>query len=186
MTTSIYAKDQTLPQEVIQAFQRIGSNTEARNGYAAALRAAGWTLSSIAAGSGVSRERIRQVVADAKPTPSAHPVPSPPLRPSSPGPKQYATPDAAKLARMQELKPLARKVTGSSKNNRPAGEEYTKLIADVHLNDDVPLYRLAKHLDVTAGALRSRLVRYEYIQPKGGKSKSYNRINPENRMKPGH
>lgn len=183
--TSIYAKDQTLPQEVTAAFDLIRDDIEKRNAYAAALRAEGWTLSAIAEASGVSRERVRQVVVDTVPKP-AGPVPTPPLRPRPAAPKEYAKPDAAKLARLQDLQPLARKVTGSSQNNRLAGEEYTKLIADVHLNDKVPLYRLAKYLDVTAGALRSRLVRYEYIQPKGGKSKSYNRINPENRLKPSH
>lgn len=183
--TSIYAKDQTLPQEVSAAFSRIQEDIEQRNAYAAALRAEGWTLSAIADASGVSRERVRQVVADTAPR-AAGPVPTPPLRPQPTPPKEYAKPDPAKLARLQDLKPLARKVTGSSQNNRLAGEEYTKLIADVHLKDGVPLYRLAKYLDVTAGALRSRLVRYEYIQPKGGKSKSYNRINPENRLKPSH
>lgn len=181
--TSIYAKDQTLPQEVTAAFDLIQYDIEKRNSYAAALRAAGWTLSSIADASGISRERVRQVVVDAPQQAYGMPVPTPPLRPVPAAPKEYAKPDPAKLARLQDLKPLARKVTGSSQNNRLAGEEYTKLIADVHLNDKVPLYRLAKYLDVTAGALRSRLVRYEYIQPKGGKSKSYNRINPENRIK---
>lgn len=182
MTTSIYAKDQTLPDAVVDAFSLIGDNVETRNGYAAALRDAGWTLSAIADASGISRERVRQVVTDASPRAAGRPVPTPPLRPAPQPPKEYAKPDPAKLARLLDLKPLARKVTGSSKNNRQAGEDYTKLIADVHLNDQVPLYRLAKYLDVTAGALRSRLVRYEYIQPKGGKSKSYNRINPENRL----
>lgn len=184
--TSIYAKDQTLPQGVSDAFNLIRDDIDKRNGYAAALRAAGWTLKAIADASGVSRERVRQVVADTAPDADGRPVPTPPLRPRPAAPKEYAKPDPAKLARLQDLKPLARKVTGSSQNNRVAGEEYTKLIAEVHLKDQVPLYRLAKYLDVTAGALRSRLVRYEYIQPKGGKSKSYNRINPENRVKPSH
>lgn len=179
--TSIYAKEQVLPPNVREAFDLIQEDIEARNSYAAALRAAGWTLSAIAEASGISRERVRQVIGNHAPK-AAGPVPTPPLRPTPQGPKEYAKPDPAKLARLLDLKPLARKVTGSSKNNRQAGEDYTKLIADVHLNDGVPLYRLAKYLDVTAGALRSRLVRYEYIQPKGGKSKSYNRINPENRL----
>lgn len=184
--TSIYAKDQTLPQGVTAAFESVQADIDKRNSYAAALRAAGWTLSAIADSSGISRERVRQVVSTATPKADGLPVPTPPLRPQPAAPKEYAKPDPAKLARLQDLQPLARKVTGSSKNNRLAGEDYTKLIAEVHLKDGVPLYRLAKYLDVTAGALRSRLVRYEYIEPKGGKSKSYNRINPENRMKPTH
>lgn len=183
--SSIYAKDQVLPPNVSETFDLIRDDIDRRNSYAAALRGAGWTLSAIADASGISRERVRQVIGTAEPE-AVGPVPTPPLRPTPQGPKEYAKPDPAKLARLLELKPVARKVTGSSKNNRQAGEEYTKLIADVHLNDEVPLYRLAKYLDVTAGALRSRLVRYEYIEPKGGKSKSYNRINPENRLKSHH
>lgn len=183
MTSSIYAKEQVLPVEVRDAFARIGDDTEKRNQYAAALRATGWTLASIAEASGISRERVRQVATSVfSPVGIAGPLPTPPLRPAPKGPKEYAKPDPAKLARLLELKPLARKVTGSSKNNRTAGEEYSKLIAEVHLKDGVPLYRLAKYLDVTAGALRSRLARYEYLPPKTGKSKSYNRINPENRL----
>lgn len=184
--TSIYAKEQTLPAAVVQAFESM--DVESRNRYAAALRGAGWTLSAIADASGISRERVRQIVSDANAAGTtntgyaAGPIPTPPLKPAPKAPKQYATVDPAKLARLLELKPLARKVTGSSKNNRPAGEEYTKLIWEVHSKDGVPLYRLAKYLDVTAGALRSRLARYEYLPPKTGKSKSYNRINPENRL----
>ena len=180
---SIYLKEQTLPGSVRAAFAAIGENREVRDGYIAALRSREWTLSAIAEASSISRERVRQIAADTQPSNvQGWPVPQPPLKPQPAAPKQYAQPDPQKLQRLLYLKPLARKVTGNSENYRSEGEEYTKLIWDVHHNDGVPLYRLAKHLHVTAGALRSRLGRYEYLIPPTGRSKSYNRINPDNRV----
>ena len=190
---SIYLKEQTLPGSVHAAFAAI-KDREVRDGYVAALRAREWTLSSIAEAAQVSRERVRQIAAETEPrNVQGWPLPEPPLKPQPAARKQYAAPDPAKLKRLLELQPLARKVTGNSESNREAGEDYTALIWEIHHDDGVPLYRLAKFLPsqsstgetttVTAGALRSRLARYGYlVPPKGGKSKSYNRINPDNRV----
>ena len=191
---SIYLKEQTLPGSVRAAFAAI-TDREVRDGYVAALRKREWTLSSIAEAAQISRERVRQIAGETQPSNvQGWPLPEPPLKPQPAAPKQYAAPDPAKLQRLLQLQPLARKVTGNSESNRAAGEEYTALLWEIHHEDKVPLYRLAKFLPsesskgesttVTAGALRSRLARYGYlVPPAGGKSKSYNRINPDNRVK---
>lgn len=158
---------------------------EIRNAYARALRDAQWTLQSISEAAGLTRERVRQIVTDPEQPQnadiSALPVPEPPRLPKS-EPREYIEPDPEKLARLLELKPLAQKVRSNSPAYREEAEEYTRLIAEVHLEDKVTLYRLAKRLGVTHGALRFRLARYGYKEPKTGASKVYTPIKDENRQ----
>lgn len=181
--STIYSKDQTLPDFVGEILRSDSLTLSERNTYARALNRNGWTLAAIAKASGISRERVRQVV-ELPPVSHSHilPMPIPPMRPAPKPAKVYPAPDPAKLARLIDIQPLARKVVGNSPKYREYGEEYTRIINDIHKNDKIPLYRLAKYLGVTAGALRSRLVRYGEIEPGSFKSKSYNRINPENRV----
>lgn len=156
---------------------------EIRNAYTRALRNAHWTLQSISEAAGLTRERVRQIVSEAsenEPDVSALPIPEPPRLPQS-EPREYIEPDPQKLARLLELKPLAQKVRSNSTAYREEAEEYTRLIAEVHLEDGVTLYRLAKRLGVTHGALRFRLARYGYKEPKTGASKVYTPIKKENR-----
>ncbi len=171
----------TLPPEVGAAFESM--ETPERNGYAVALRNRGWTLQSISDAAGITRERVRQIVSrDDWPEPTDAPLPEPPehVRPT---PRTFIEPDPAKLARALELKPAAQAVRSNGGKNRAEAEEYTALIADMHLQDGVTLYRLAKRLGVTHGALRFRLARYGYKLPQTGSSKVYTPINPENRAK---
>lgn len=182
-----YRKTQlTLPPEVVAAFNSLGDDLETRNLYAVALRRAGWTLQSISAATGVTRERVRQidstVPAGAESALAASlPVPAPPAKPVK-VPKTYLEPDEGKLARLLELQPLAQQNRHNSEEYRQAAEDYTALVWEVHNEDGVTLYRLAKRLGVTHGALRFRLARYGYKLPESGVSKVYTRIDPAHRV----
>ena len=176
----------TLPPEVVDAFTSLGDNLETRNLYSAALRRKGWTLASISAATGVTRERIRQIAsahtADMMGLPVHLPLPSPPSKAVKER-KTYVEPDPAKLERLLELQPDAQQNRHNSAEFRSAAEAYTALVWEVHNEDGVTLYRLAKRLGVTHGALRFRLARYGYKEPESGVSKVYTRIMPEHRVK---
>jgi hypothetical protein len=173
----------TLPAEVVASLESSG---EDRNLYIAALRRAGWTLASISDAAGVTRERIRQIT-QATPEgaesalPATLPVPTPPVKVARVR-KEYVEPDPGKLARLLELQPLAQQNRHNSEEFREAAEDYTKLVWEVHNGDGVTLYRLAKRLGVSHGALRFRLARYGYKEPVSGVSKVYTRIMPEHRV----
>lgn len=171
----------TLPPEVHGAFEQI-SDPETRDAYMIALRDAQWTLQSISEAAGVTRERVRQIVErGAHADTSTLPIPEPPQR-TKREPRVYVEPDPIKLARLKELQPLAVKVRANSPQYRAEAEEYSALVAEVHLTDGVPLYRLAKRLGVSNSALRFRLARYGYKSPKTGTSKVYSPILEENRV----
>ena len=145
----------------------------------------GWTLESIARERGCSRERVRQLNKLAKERgiesgDSGLPLPEPPTRAEKPK-VTYVEPSRATLERLLELQPLAQRVRSNSRSFRREAEEYTALLNHSHKVEKVTLYRLAKRLGVTHGAVRFRLVRYGYIEPKTGKSKVYRPINPANR-----
>ena len=165
-----------LPPEVATAFADPSTDTESRDKYIAALRSAGWTLQSISDVSGLTRERIRQIVRGYTESDIAGllagPVPTPPAKPVK-VPRVYVEPDPAKLARLLELQPLARRSRGTGSKNQPAADEYVALLWDLHSNDGVPIYRLALRLDVTHGALRSRLTRYGLLDSSTYTSKAY-------------
>lgn len=185
-----YRKTQlTLPQEVVATFDRLEGDLDLRNHYAAALRRAGWTLQSISEAAGVTRERVRQIndsipegTGEAVARSNALPVPLPPLKKVR-ARKVYLEPEPAKLARLLELQPQAQQNRHNSEEFRLAAEQYTALVWEVHNRDGVTLYRLAKALGVTHGALRFRLARYGYKLPETGVSKVYTRIDPSRRVK---
>lgn len=187
MTTELRKTQLTLPQDVVAAFEGLGDDLETRNMYAASLRRAGWTLASISKATGITRERVRQVAEALEDSlyqlPANLPVPMPPAKPVRVR-KQYTEPDPAKLARLLELQPLAQQNRHNSEEYRQAAEDYTALVWEVHNADGVTLYRLAKRLGVTHGALRFRLARYGYKLPESGVSKVYTRIDPSHRVAP--
>ena len=160
-----------------------------RNAYIYALRMKGWTLQSIADAIGVTRERVRQIETSATPfniltvlaDPGQYPVPElPTVEVEVAGQPVYIEPSEQTLKRLLELQPAAQAVRYDHKANREAGEEYTALLWHAHSVEGVTLYRLAKRLGVTHGALRFRLVRYGYLTTKG-KSKSYHPVKQQNR-----
>lgn len=175
-----------LPQDVVKTFTAIKSDSE-RNAYIKALRERGWTLESIGQGTGLTRERVRQI-ADKTPMAEAlriaiagYSIPEPP-RVEEPEEKIFVEPSPETLQRLLELQPLAQQVRSYGKQYRKEAEEYTWLLNYAHTVEGVTLYRLAKRLGVTHGALRFRLARYGYLQPKTAKSKAYTPILSENRF----
>lgn len=159
-----------LPPAVQDAFAAI-TDPVIRNSYAAALHAKGWTFQSIAGPAGVTRERIRQVAGrGVQVDVSALPLPEPPRHTKRV--RTYIEPDPVKLERLLALKAEAAKVRAGSTEGREAAREYMALVHEVTETDGVPLYRLAKRLGVTTGALGSRLVRYGF-RTTTGDSKAY-------------
>jgi transcriptional regulator with XRE-family HTH domain len=180
---------QTLPFIATVALN-LTEDSQTRAAYVKALRMKGWTLQAIGAALGVSRERIRQVEATASPSlivhilsnPGNFPVPELETKEVEvPGAPQYIEPSAATLTRLLELKPLAEKVRWDHQEHRAAAEEYTALLWHAHDVEKVTIYRLAKAVGVTHGAIRFRLARYGYLQPKTAKSKAYSPIKDKNR-----
>jgi AraC-like DNA-binding protein len=178
-------KNQMLPQHIYEAFEDI-IDSDTRDQLIRELRNQHWTLEAIAAASHITRERVRQITVAA---PSSDlvlntgvEIPTPPLKPERVRPT-YIEPSPETLARLLELQPLAQQVRSNGKKFRAEAEEYTALLNHAHVNEGVTLYRLAKRLGVTHGALRFRLVRYGYKQPINATSKVYNPILDANRLK---
>lgn len=191
-TTHTLVNNQVLPDNVVLTLRSLDKNdTLVRNSYIAALRYAGWTLQSIGDATGLSRERIRQIetvigidlVEQIKMFPNEFPIPPLPTETVIEYKYEAYEPEPETLARLLELQPLAQLVRSHSPKYRAEAEEYAALVWKAHNEQKVTLYRLAKCLGVTHGALRFRLVRYGYMTPaKGGKSRSYQRIMDKNRV----
>ena len=184
MSTKKQKQGLTLPDSVKDTFATI-RDKRVRNGYAKALRGIGWTLESISEVTGITREGIRQIIirgAD-EARASGLPLPEPPtIEIAEKTPKVYNEPKPEILARLLELQPLAQKVRSHSPDYRREAEEYTLLLHKAHSEDGVTLYRLAKRLGITHGAIRFRLARYGYKETPKGKSKVYDAILDKNRV----
>lgn len=180
-----------LPKNIFDEFNRLrGARTDTekkeklaqRNKLVHLLNDAGWTYTSIGEASGVSRERVRQILrlSTVRALARAVEIPSPPLR-VVPEPKVWAVPSDEDLSRLLKLQPKAQLVRSSSPNFRKEAEEYTALINKVNKKDGVSLYRLASLLGITYAALYARLVRYGYKPVGRGTSGVYRRIKTTNR-----
>ncbi len=187
MTENNYIKkNQKLPEQVYAAFQTTSDSAQ-RDHLIKALAEANWTYEAISNASGLTRERVRQIVSS--PTSAAKSaanlqlpidIPEPP-RKTVKGPAVYNEPHPDTLRRLLELQPYAQQVRSNGKKYREEGEEFTRLINKARTEEKVPVYRIAKRLGVTNGAIRSRLVRYGYLKPKTGTSKVYKPIRQDNR-----
>lgn len=173
-----------LPDEVADQFMEI-TDMEVRDAYMRVLRDKGWTLQSIADAVGdISRERARQCVESIGSRKAANVVdrartrrmkfivPELPIAPEKPTPEPKPMPKPETLEKLRELQPLAFEVRYSHSKYRKEAEQFTKLLWKSHTVEGVSIYRLAKLLGVTHGALQSRLVRYGYKTTKG-KSAAY-------------
>lgn len=185
-------KPMALPYSTVDVLLAHAYDPEVLKAHIFVLREAGWTLESIASPLGMSRERVRQIANQVWDFDSARReskvngmefVPAPPPRPvrerKEIQPRPRPTED--NLARLLELQPLVQQVRANSPRFRAEAEEYTKLIAHEHNDRGVSLYRLAKELGVTHGALRFRLVRYGYKQT-NSESRVYKPILESNRV----
>ena len=179
---------QTLPF-IATAAVNIVDDLPTRAAYVKALRMKGWTLQAIAGALGVTRERIRQIEAKASPSllvyvlsnPGNFPVPELETKEVEVPDTTPVVPSEVTLKRLLELKPFAQQVRWDQAEHRAAGEEYTALLWHAHSVEGVTIYRLAKCIGVTHGAIRFRLARYGYIQPITAKSKAYTPIKEKNR-----
>jgi hypothetical protein len=180
-----------LPYDVVDVLLAYAYDPDVLRAHVFCLREAGWTLESIASPLGMSRERVRQIAnlvydfdsARRESQANGLVVPAAPVREkkerkeSVPRPR----PTSENLSRLLELQPLVQQVRANSPKYRVEAEEYTSLIAKEHNERGVSLYRLAKELGVTHGALRFRLVRYGYKQTES-ESRVYKPIVQANRV----
>jgi hypothetical protein len=180
---------QTLPFVTTTALNLV-EDRDMRAAYIYVLRMKGWKLQALADALGLTRERIRQIETKASPALAMHVLADPGSFPVPEldtveievlAPPVYIEPSPEALARLLELKPLAEKVRYDHLQYRKEAEEYSALIWHLYSVDGVTLYRLAKRLGVTHGALRFRLARYGYLLPKTGKSSCYTPIKQNNR-----
>ena len=177
-------KNQRLPEEIRAEFETISDNIK-RDALIKKLVDANWTYEAVSNASGLTRERVRQI-ANAELKLAAEfdftvDIPEPPVKQEKEGPN-YIEPHPDTLARLLELQPYAQQVRANGSRYRAEAEEYTKLLDHAHTVEGVTLYRLAKRLGVTHGALRFRLVRYGYKQPVTATSKVYQPISAKNRL----
>jgi hypothetical protein len=182
--TQYVKKNQQLPEQIHEVFKEL-TNDEVRNELIRELRTTGWTLESISTASNLTRERVRQISNTTAAAPfnvrEVIDIPLPPIKEEKARPV-YVEPAPETLARLLELQPYAQQVRSNGKKYREEAEEYTKLLNYAHTVEGVTLYRLAKRLGVTHGALRFRLVRYGYKTPVTATSKVYTPILTENRI----
>lgn len=177
-------KNQRLPKEIHAAFASL-QNAD-RDVLIKELVDNHWTYEAVANASGLTRERVRQIanaidkLAEEFDYKLDIEIPEPPVKPERPRP-QYVEPHPDTLRRLLELQPYAQQVRSNGKKYREEAEEYTALLNHAHTVEGVTLYRLAKRLGVTHGALRFRLVRYGYKKPVTATSKVYEPVIRENR-----
>lgn len=171
-----------LPDDVREEFATLSG--DARDDYIVTLASHSWGNQAIAEASGLSRERVRQIVRDHTPTgiPSG-PIPTAPVRPAKAlkFPRVPIDPSPETLARLRALQSRAEAVRGNGKANRTEAEEYSKLIDHANRVEGVSLYRLAQVLGRTQKAMQCRMVRYGYRVAPTGTSKVYTPIKSENR-----
>ena len=176
-----------LPEEVYENFKKIASDLELRNAYIKELRAASWSLQSIADAAGVSsRERVRQIVEgrykhlSSSKVSTDFSVPALPLKEVK-QPRVLTEPSEQTLSKLLELKPSAQKVRSHSPNFRKEAEQYTELINHAITVEGVSVRHLGKRLGVSPSALRFRMARYGYITTHNGNSVCYQPILDKNR-----
>jgi len=172
------------------AFQQTKSNQERRDFLISKLVEASWTFEAISSASGLTRERVRQIaksnleLAREFGVSLDFEIPSPPLQPEPTRPV-YIEPSPKTLERLLELQPYAQQVRSNGTKYREEAEEYTALLDYARTVEKVTLYRLAKRLGITHGAIRFRLVRYGYMEAVTATSKVYKTIKADNRVKVG-
>jgi hypothetical protein len=180
-------KNQVLPQDIHIFFSTISGNNDVRDILICQLVDANWTYEAVANASGITRERVRQIRKAASTSALRHEdqhllidIPEPPLKPEPIRPT-YIEPSPKTLQRLLELQPYAQQVRSNGTKYREEAEEYTALLNHAHTVEEVTLYRLAKRLGITHGAIRFRLVRYGYKNAVTATSKVYMPIIRDNR-----
>jgi hypothetical protein len=185
-TNNYIKKNQRLPEEISIQFKMIASDNVKRDSLIRQLVDASWTYEAISNASNLTRERVRQIanassaLADEFKFDLGIEIPAPPSK-AEREKRTYIEPTPQTLKRLLELQPYAQQVRSNGKKYRAEAEEYTALLNHARVVEGVTIYRLAKRLGITHGAVRFRLARYGYIQPKSGSSKVYQPIVSDNR-----
>lgn len=169
METNAVVRNPVVPDDFRAVLQQMRSNRDPRLAavfYAAKLN--GWTLHSLGDAVGVSRERVRQMIAgldfDASvPLPEipAAPRKEPPVA-KPPKPVLRVAPDIAE--RLRKMQRIAAKVNGSTPADDPArqvSEEFTAAL-DTAIRQGVTIAELARTLNVTYRTITHRLARHGY------------------------
>ena len=180
--SKIKKANQSLPPNIKRMLDDSLSSAD-RDNLIRSLNLVGWTQSSIARSVEITRERIRQICVspmdDSAKTDFTLPLPP---QHQVKEKREFVEPDPQSLARLLELQPLAQQVRSNAMRFRSEAEEYSALVAKLHNEDGVTLYRLALRLGVTHSALRFRLARYGYKTSEKGASKVYTPIKSKNRI----
>jgi hypothetical protein len=181
---SYVKQNHQIPEEVVATARSI-TDRELRDAYVKALRGLGWTFESIGVAFEITRERARQIAKSSVDTDKAveFPLPTPPIAPEVvKSTRVIILPSNETLSRLVELQPLAQQVRSHSKKYRREAEEYSYLLNKAVEVEGVSVYRLAKLLGITHGAIRFRLARYGYKTETTGKSQVYSAILDKNRV----
>jgi hypothetical protein len=181
-TSNYIKKNQKLPNQVSDFFKS-NLDTNTRDNLIRALCESSWTYEAVANACEITRERVRQIASATQRGPNTSfpfEVPQPPLKPERQAP-EYIEPQPETLKRLLELQPYAQQVRSNGTKYREEAEEYTRLLDHAHTVEKVTLYRLAKRLGITHGAIRFRLVRYGYKEAVSATSKVYTPVKVDNR-----
>ncbi|HEX5996271.1 MAG TPA: hypothetical protein VFY84_14110 [Jiangellales bacterium] len=130
----------------------------------------GWTLTALGNALGMTREAVRKRILCAEPFASTD-LPEFPLPPRKPTPAPRVRPALLVppeiIAQLREMWEIARTVNGSAPSDDPrrrVSERFTAQLAAL-VDQGVTVYRLAKDLGITHGAIRFRLARHGYRTP---------------------
>ncbi|MEU0818949.1 hypothetical protein [Streptomyces mirabilis] len=172
-------RNPVVPDDFQVVLQQMRSNRDPR--LAAVFHVAklnGWTLRSLGDAVGVSRERVRQMIArldfDASvPLPE---VPSAPRRepPATKPPKPVVRVEPGVAEKLREMQRIAAKVNGATPADDPArqvSEEFTAAL-DAAIRQGVTIAELARTLDVAYHTITHRLARHGYRR--GAPSQDHN------------
>ena len=155
-----------VPAEVAHNLRALRPDRVRLNWYLATLRTVGgYTLESLAAPLGLTRERVRQRIAVATPVdgvPHVEPPPPPEVIEPVPPPPPIITDDVAK--ELIELHEVATRLRGSVPADHPyrvAAEALARKFNELHAAGAT--YReIGEAVGVSAGGVRSRLQHYGY------------------------
>jgi transposase-like protein len=176
-----FARNQTVTEEFRSLLVEMRENRDPR--LPMVFRVAklnGWTLKSLGDAVGITREYVRQLIASANMDASMT-LPDVPLAPRKPNPphkppRRYLGVKPEVADQLRDMQEVAAKVNGGTPADAPErriSEEFSAALSAL-TEQGVSVYRLAKALGVTNGAIQSRLARHGYRElPESQKSSKY-------------
>jgi len=168
-----------LPEDIVQHLKTIrGDGTPEFNATVHALVSAGWTLASISAPLGATRESVRLWSNRGAAGPSVEVPAAPPSAAARDTARRRQELDAERrgrkgreldalqeyLPKLRELQPSAQSLRGPSASSEyyaSASAEYTRLLAEA-IDAGAPVVRLAEALGIKTVTIHARLRRWGY------------------------